>query len=156
MWKALFAGVTVVLVVLASLLLAVTLARAPATTVVSLAPNEKLRVHLVELRWRLDRNFELRLENVATGATTVIFSSPDEGVPIGSERVLWSRDSSRVLLVGRHFSLARDERIASGEALYLLYDARTGEAWCNASQQRRLPSFTYADVAAVDWATPDI
>ena len=108
-----------------------------ATTLVSLSPNEKLRVRLVELAWRLDRNFELELEDVASGRTMVIFRSPDEGLPIGSERVFWSRDSSRLLLVGRHFFVAGDVRTSTGEALYFLYDVRTGRAWCNAEPATR-------------------
>ena len=99
----------------------------------------------------IDRNFVLRLEDTASGSTREIFSSPDEGRPEGSEWVIWSEDSSRFLLVGRHFFLYDHKpTLANGDVLYLMCDVKTGQVWCN-SEQSGLPHFTTADLAAVRW-----
>jgi hypothetical protein len=81
----------------------------PPTTLTSLSPDDKFRVIILERRLGLldiDRNFHVRLEDVKTGRGKVIFRSPDEGRPVGSERIIWSLDSSRFVLLGRHFSVA--------------------------------------------------
>src|SRR5688500_9258366 len=56
-------------------------------TLVSLSPDEQQRVWLVELPVWMDRNFELRVEDLRTGSTRTLFRSPDEGRPVGSERI---------------------------------------------------------------------
>jgi hypothetical protein len=91
------------------------------------------RVTLLELTGRMDRNFEIWLERKADGFKTNIFRSPDEGRPIGTERIIWSRDHSQFVLVGQHFLVDDGPRIPI-ETLYLLYDIPTGKLWCNASQ----------------------
>ena len=85
------------------------------TTVTSLSPNENYRVTLVERRLDIDRNFELKLENLASHTITTVFHSPDEGRPIGSERIVWSVDDSRFLLLGRHFYATDASQLPSGE-----------------------------------------
>ena len=122
----------------------------PLTTIVSLSPDDRHRVHLVELATFIDRNFELRLETLDDGSIKTIFRSPDEGKPIGSERIMWSVDGSRFLLVGRHFYV-NDEAVQDGRALYLMYDIPTGKLWCNAAQQRECPSFSQTDIESTAW-----
>jgi hypothetical protein len=104
-------------------------------TLVSLSPDDKTRVWLVELPQLIDRNFELRLESVEKpGTMRTVFRSPDEGRPVGSERVLWSGDGRKFVLLGRHFYTERNAALSNGEQLYLLYDLDTTELRCNATQ----------------------
>ncbi len=114
------------------------------TTVTSLSPYGTSRVSLVEVSpsWAIDRNFQLRIESMSTGEIRTVFHSPDEGRPIGSERFLWSRDGTTFLLVGRHFYVKDDLRIATGEQAYFLYEIPTGRGWCSADQPAGYPLLT--------------
>jgi hypothetical protein len=118
-------------------------------TLASLSPDDKTRVALVELSHLMDRNFELRIENLERpGTTRTVFRSPDEGRPEGSERVLWSGDGRQFVLVGRHFYVEPDAVLPSGEQLYLYYNVETGEVRCNAKQSK-LPRVTIEAVRAL-------
>ena len=126
-------------------------------TVHSLSPNGEFRVNLVEQRrsiGHIDRNFTLQLEYLKAGKVERverIFVSPDEGLPVGSERFIWAKDSSRFLLVGRHFFVHEHAATPDGELLYLLYDLNTGTIKCNATQQDQCPTFTRQEVAETEW-----
>ena len=116
------------------------------TTLVSLSPDDSLRVHLVEIPALMDRNFEIRVESVANGQMQTVFRSPDEGRPVGSERIVWSADGTRFILLGRHFHVPDAAQLPTGEVLYLMYEVGTGRAWCNATQQREFPGFSRSDM----------
>jgi hypothetical protein len=58
-----------------------------------------LRVILVERPTFIARNFEVWLENIDSGRERTVFRSPDAGRPVGSERIVWSVDGSRFLLL---------------------------------------------------------
>jgi hypothetical protein len=107
------------------------------------------RVTLLELNGGMDRNFEVWLERKADGFRTNIFRSPDEGRP-GTERIIWSRDHSQFVLVGRHFVVEDRPRIPI-ETLYLLYDIPSGKLWCNASQAS-LPRFRETNFSTLSWS----
>ncbi len=122
----------------------------------SLSPDDRWEVQLLEIRPKLaiDRNFVLRVKDNKLGTSKDIFSSPDEGRPEGSERFIWSDDSTRFLLAGRHFfANTETPTLPNGDALYLMYDVKTGELWCNASQAHFKP-FTAADVELIRWREP--
>lgn len=106
---------------------------------------------MVEYPGRLDRNFYLRLHHVTGRTNATIFDSPDEGRPVGMERIVWSRDSSRLVLIGRHFFVGDAARLTNGEAIYLLYDIKSGSIRCNATQQSKYPNFTQDDLKNTDW-----
>jgi hypothetical protein len=129
----------------------------PSVTLTCLSPDDKIRVTLVERRLDIDRNFHLRLEDVKTGNVKVIFRSPDEGRPVGSERIIWSVDSTRFVLLGRHFYQADAERLSTGEQPYLMIDVFSGRTWCNAHQQSDYAGFSVDDLKRVSWFgwTPD-
>lgn len=120
------------------------------TTLVSLSPDARYRVRLVEIPAFIDRNFELRLEDMESGETLTIFRSPDEGRPVGSERIVWSADARRFLLLGRRFT--RGLRLPSSGDLtaYIMYDVVTEEMWC-AAGDRGCASLSVEDVTAIDW-----
>lgn len=126
------------------------------TTASSVSPDGRKRALLVELPRRLDRNFEIRLEDQGQQPprAVTIFSSPDEGRPVGTERFLWSRDGRYILLVGRHFFAKSNVRLTTGEDLYFLYDVRARQAWCNARQQSALPPFSLETLAGIDFGEP--
>lgn len=123
-------------------------------TVTSPSPDGRLRVRVVEV-WAgmIDRNFEVRIEDVATGTMRTVFLSPDEGRPEGTERIIWAADGSRFVLVGRHF-YADAPRLPSGESLYLMHDVATGRTWCNSKQQAAAPAFSWGDVEGIRWKEP--
>lgn len=137
--------VTAVVAVLATCLYL----RFETVTLVSLSPDDNWRVHLVERNppLAIDRNFRVRLERLADHSVRELFQSPDEGLPVGSERILWSPDSTQFVLVGRHFSHNdKYEQLPSGESLYLLYDIPSGRLRCNATQgERGAERFTRSD-----------
>lgn len=127
-------------------------------TTTRLSPGEKWRAILVELRgfMQIDRNFRIRLEDRRNPGSSgipckIIFSSPDEGGPPGTERFLWSRDGEHLLLVGKHFLTVDNTCLTTGESLYFLYDVSRGEARCNAAQQSTLKPFSVSDIAGIDF-----
>jgi hypothetical protein len=105
---------------------------------------------MVQITGRFDRNFFLRLSDLGSGNATNIFYSPDEGCPI-DERIIWSRDGSRVLLVGREFCVDVNSILPDGQMLYLLYDLKSGNLKCNSNQQEKYPGFNRKDLEAIDW-----
>ncbi len=117
----------------------------------SSSPDGAFRVELVEYTGRFDRNFYLRLQRVADRATTNIFDSPDEGRPVGTERIIWSRDSSRFLLLGKHFFVEAMAQLTNGEALYLLYDVRSGLLRCNATQRHGCTNIPPTELKGIEW-----
>jgi hypothetical protein len=80
-----------------------------------------------------------------------VFRSPDEGRPIGSERIVWSVDGSRFLVLGRHFYGSDAARFPSGEQAYFLMDLPTGKVWCNAGQQTEYPGFGMDVIEEMKW-----
>jgi len=120
-------------------------------TLRSLSPDDSRRVTLRELKVFLDRNFVLELEDLKANSHSTIFRSPDEGFPAGSERIIWSTNSDRFLLLGRKFMVFEDAVMTNGEQLYLLYEIGTGTLRCNAVQQRTYARFTTNDLKEVAW-----
>jgi hypothetical protein len=120
-------------------------------TLVSLSPDDQWRVALVERNQFIDRNFDLLLEYVNASRSRTVSRLPDEGRPIGSERIIWSADNSRFLLLGRHFYQADAARMKNGEQPYLMMDIPSGRIWCNASQQSEFPAFTIDDLKLISW-----
>ena len=121
------------------------------------SPDIQWRALLVEFDddGRMDRNFEVILRNRAGSKQRVIFSSPDEGRPVGTERFIWSNDSRFLLLVGRHLGISDPaDRLSTDEYLYLLHDLQTGTTRCNAAQQNKLAPFPKSEVRQIEWDEP--
>jgi len=103
----------------------------------------------------IDRNFDVFLEDLTSTSTKrrLLFTSPDEGKPIGTERFIWSIDGRFLLLVGMKFIVvARGDSLDSGELLYLLYDIESANLRCNASQTDKYERFTLKDISKIRWA----
>lgn len=120
-------------------------------TLRSLSPADTYRVSLVERPGFIDRNFDVRVEDLRAGSVKIMFRSPDEGTPVGSERVVWSEDGTRFLILGRHFFVAQGGTLRNGEQAYLMVDLHTGRVWCNALQQTRFRRFGVEDLEAIRW-----
>lgn len=122
-----------------------------AVTLTSLSPDDTLRIRLIERGVFIDRNIQVRLEDIDSGRERVAFRSPDEGRPAGSERIIWSADGRRFLLLGRHFIVPDRSKLPGGEQAYLMMDVRSGQVWCNSQQQSRYPGFGLEELRAVAW-----
>lgn len=118
------------------------------------SPDGNARVSLFEQTGLIDRNFEVRIESSQIEART-IFSSPDEGKPIGDERFIWSSDSRMVILVGKHFLVAPRFENGRGEVLYFAYDVQAGRSWCNSSQTAGVGTFSPTDLLGMATWNPE-
>ena len=140
-----------------SVLIAPACSRPPAPTASATSPDGRFRVELREVTAFVDRNFEVVLvDQRGTPPTSrVIFTSPDEGNPPGTERFVWSVDSRALLLVGEHFfTIDEAAERTEGEQPYLLYDVADDSLWCNASQLsdlEQIDSALLARYGLADW-----
>jgi hypothetical protein len=123
-----------------------------------LSPDETTRASLVESTpsWTLDRNVSVRLEELARGGSVTIFRSPDEGKPPGTERLIWSRDGTKLLLVGRHFFVKEDLFLDNGDQLYFLHDRTSGKAWSNSAANTGFPPLKAELVNGIEFTEPVI
>ena len=122
--------------------------KATRTTIISTSPDKTSEIALVEHAERFDRNFFLVVKTSASETNgLVIFESPDEGSPPGTERFLWSSNSAYVLLLGRRFFIPTACKTSEGEFLYLMYALSNGCIWCNSEQQNLYPAFRFSDIA---------
>ncbi len=127
-------------------------------TTTRVSPDETLRVRLVEagVDWYIDRNFVVRLDRLETGGTETIFRSPDESpVHKGTERFIWSKDGTKVLLVGRHFDVHDDLFLDNGDQAYFLHDVKAGQSWINSEMIRSSP-LTADLIAGIEFTEPVI
>lgn len=135
-----------------------------ATTTMSLSPDEKYCISLVELMpdnpFAIDRNFKIVLTRYRDFdkrpfESQCLFNSPDEGRPVGSERFVWSKDSSYVLLVGRHFFVESDIPVVGGEQAYYLYHVSSQRHWCNSKQSKgKNETLTEESLRQIEFALP--
>ena len=128
------------------------------TTTSRLSPDETMRVRLLD--WgpehKLDRNFIIRLERLVTDETETIYHSLDEpgSGHEGSERFVWSKDGTKVLLVSRHFDVREDLMLATGDQAYFLYDVTSRRSWLNSELRPNHDPITPEQLAAIDFAEP--
>jgi hypothetical protein len=137
---------------------------ADSTTTQSLSPDEAYRICLVErtpnLPLKIDRNFKVILATLHKHGhqeitQETLFTSPDEGKPIGSERFIWSKDSEYVLLVGKHFVVATDLPVGAGEQAYFLYHVPSNRSWCNSNQAiGKHAKLTEGELCGIDFVPP--
>jgi hypothetical protein len=123
-------------------------------TVSSLSPDDSIRAWLVEISptWAIDRNFAVRLEFLREDQTRTVFFSPDEGRPVGSERFIWSKDGTTLLLVGRHFyKTAEGPILGTGEQAYFLYHLPSRRGWCASTEQTKWPHLTHNQLRGIDF-----
>jgi len=108
-------------------------------------PGVGHRVTLVDYSGflHLDRNFDLKVD----GET--IYHSPDEGPP--AERVIWSQDGQRFLLLGKNLLTHYGWELENGQTVYLMYDIPSRKLWCNTSQ-RPVEQVPLEELKATRWA----
>ena len=118
-----------------------------------LSPDETLRASLIE-RPAEDRRFQIRVENLVTGESSIVFRSPDEGQPYGTERLIWSTDGTKLLLVGRHFFVKEDLFLNIGDQAFFLHDVPTGRGWCNSEAPVPFPPLKAEMIEGVEFIEP--
>jgi hypothetical protein len=101
-----------------------------------LSPNLLLTIKLVETNTFIDRRFSVIVEGI--DKKNVIYTSPDELNPPGTEQFIWSVDSNYVLLIGRRFA-ACDTFDSRGNQIYLLYSYSDDKIWCCSKQKNYEP-----------------
>ena len=121
-----------------------------------LSPDEMWRIWLVDISHGfVARNFSIRLERLATHEVVkLVRSSADEGRPAGTERFVWSKDGTSVLLVGRHFFVREDLMLAGGDQAYFLHDLKAGRSWINSEADTSFPPLTADLLAGVEFTEP--
>ncbi len=126
------------------------------STVSRLSPDETIRARLVETSDPADplRTFSIRLERPGGGPDTVIFRSPDAGKPEGTERLVWSRDGSYLLLVGRHFFVRENMFLDNGDQVYFLHHVPSGRSWLNSAGPGGPPMLAAGQVQGVEFTEP--
>jgi hypothetical protein len=126
------------------------------TTTSRLSPDETTLARLVETSpsWAIDRNFAVRLESLVGGSSRTIFRSPDEGKPPGTERLIWSKDGTKLLLVGRHFFVKEDLFLDNGDQLYFLYDVPSGNFLVNSHERPDLPPLKAGTIEGIEFTEP--
>ena len=103
--------------------------RAAYVSAETLSPDTTTTAEIFELPQFVDRNFQVRLKTYRRNfipSRRVVFQSPDEGAPPGTERLIWSQDGRYLLLVGKKVFPRKRECLSTGELLYLLYDNQKG------------------------------
>jgi hypothetical protein len=131
---------------------------APRVLVSRHSPDEKYLAELVESFsggiGNGDRHIEVRVSslNTSNSKSETIFKSPDVGAQ--TERLLWSKDSRYLLLLGKPGGLAvgPDAVTDRGEVLYLFYGLQKRELKCNETQLRTpMKSFDVTDLTGIDF-----
>lgn len=106
-----------------------------------ISPDQKYEAVLTSNKKIQDPHLILLLRNRSTGLVRKVFETPDEGAPVGTERLIWNRNGKWLLLVGREFYVNDEAVLPSGELLYLLYNVETRELLCNSNQQNDYKPF---------------
>ncbi len=101
----------------------------------SKSPDGRYEVVIYEKVIFIDRNFDLRLIDHTEQTKRVIFSSPDEGRPIGTEQIEWSTDGTYFLLTGEEFYLQEEDEILMEDKrqAYILFHLPSDQLWCASS-----------------------
>ncbi|NEO82758.1 MAG: hypothetical protein F6J87_00630 [Spirulina sp. SIO3F2] len=101
-------------------------------TLISTSPNTRARVFIIEQRFMF-RSIELRLQKKGENTISIFIAETKD--PPGAERVIWSKDSSKFILLGRNFygieSYPEQFRSQNGELLYVLYNLNANQKYCH-------------------------
>jgi|GEM_PF-6695504 len=109
-------------------------------TLISLSPDKSRRIILVEKGRPIygDRYFDLRLQMRYSREIKTVFRATDQQMPAGSERVVWSLDSSRFILIARNINVEdldapwrKDNPFIfeNGEIVKMLYDTESNQLY---------------------------
>jgi hypothetical protein len=110
---------------------------------VSDSPNGRYRIAVYEMHAGIDRNFDVTLLNRQNGEKQTIYVSNDQPPSIQRERLVWSRDSTKVVLLGDRYWVDSGSELPSGEIVFLMYDLPTQQLYCNAdyeNDRERIPA----------------
>lgn len=114
------------------------------------SPDQKYVASFKELPG-FDRSFQVLVAgNNSTSLPKIVYTSPDEGRPVGTERFIWTTNSEAFLLVGSHFFTRTNLKTKNGQSIYLFYNVVSGELRSNASQNV-LPGIDAAELRKLFW-----
>ncbi|MDB5340315.1 MAG: hypothetical protein JWN70_5934 [Planctomycetaceae bacterium] len=119
-----------------ALLLGLVFIALPRDILVSDSPDRSHRIIVREGIRLIDRNFRVLLVDRPTGTERVVYTSEDQSPTNTHERFVWSKDSSKVVLVGDRYFVVPGSKLESGEIVFLMYDVNTDKLWCNEDHDR--------------------
>lgn len=141
--------------------------RTPEILAVRLSPDETARIRLIQTHsFSPEAQLAIQLDRFAAGGPATVARLPEDwdwGGPAGTERFIWARDGTRVLLVGRHFFVRDDLLLATGEEAYFLLDLESGRWWINSADDAmtrereghgHLPTLTADLITGIEWTEP--
>lgn len=95
----------------------------------SLSPDRSVRVLLVEAS-SIERNIDVYIQQKSK-SPTLIYRTGDLSTFIGSERVVWTNDSSQFVLLSRMVNRSSESAdLKTGESLLLIYDRSVQKLYC--------------------------
>ena len=126
------------------------------TTITRLSPDEKARASLAGTAWPSQpyRMVQIQLEAPLGSDPRTLFTSGEQGLPAGTERLIWSRDGTWLLVVGRHFFVHADLFLDNGDQLFFLHHLPSGRSWSNETGEKNIPLLTAEQVRGVEWTEP--
>lgn len=117
-----------------------------------LSPTGHWRAKLIDYK-QADHKIEIKLEDTTHRQPAKVIYAVHNLPSFANERILWSKDETKLLVVGRGCSTPSDcSRLKTGEELYLLYDIPNGTTRCNLNSSHT--TFNYADVARYEFVPP--
>lgn len=76
------------------------------------------------------------------------------------KRIVWSKDGSRVLLIGADSDSGGSRRFGPRDAtdrldaLFVMYDLSSGDLWFNSVHRKEYPAFGFEDIRQIEWEVP--
>jgi hypothetical protein len=123
----------------------------------SVSPDGAARARVLLFPAGIDINFEIQVQRVSGMVVEKPLHLHYSGDQCSSNgQFLWTKDGSRVLMIGPRFCVEKSGELPNGQKLFFMHDVRTGQSWCNGFTYRceGQPSFSKADVAGLDWDHP--
>ena len=126
------------------------------TTITRLTPDEKARALLAGTDWPSQpyRIVVIRLEAPLGQEPRTLYKSREQGLPAGTERLIWSRDGTWLLVVGRHFFVNEDLFLENGDQLFFLHHQPTGRSWSNETGEKDVPPLTPEQIQGIEFTEP--
>ena len=124
-----------------------------------ISPDGRFWMELSNSHNLVDTNAQIRVaENKWWDAAQVVFVAPDLYYfrPEGRARLLWSKDSTKALVLDRQLNYDSTEWLSTGEAPVFLYDFKAGRLShaVHVEAVWGAPGFSLADIVGEDFGEP--
>jgi hypothetical protein len=126
------------------------------TTITRLSPDETALAELAGTAWPSQpyRIVVIQLQAPLGNDPRTLYTSREQGLPAGTERLIWSRDGTMLLVVGRHFFVKEDLFLDNGDQLFFLHHLPSGRSWSNETGEDKVPPLTAEQVKGVEFTEP--